>query len=223
MSSTVSPRKYAKWVQGWVLPPARLLAKGLFWLFGPVQVVNRQRIPKSGGLLILSNHLSDVDPILVQFGCPRPIHFMGKSELFSMPIVGPMIRLFQAFPIKRGEPDRQAMRYAAELLKIGEVVCIFPEGQLSESGKLQTLKSGVEWIARRANVPVICVGLINSNRILPYGSFRPRRSRQTVYVKWGEATPIDKPLTMDWARDQLIDLTAEITASSQSRTTESSR
>ena len=74
---------------------------------------------------------------------------MAKSELFDMKIIGKMIRCFQGFPVKRGEPDRASMRHAIELLKMGEVVAVFPEGQLSEDGELQELKAGVALIVRQ--------------------------------------------------------------------------
>src|SRR6185312_15142472 len=138
------------------LPIARLIARILFCFTGGIKVRGANRVPSEGPVLILSNHLADIDPIAVQYGCSRPIHFMAKGELFDMKVVGPLLRLFKAFPVNRGEPDRSALRHSGELLKIGEVVGVFPEGQLSETGELQELKPGIALIVRMTDTPVIC-------------------------------------------------------------------
>lgn len=132
---------------------------------------------------------------------------MAKSELFEMPVVGPVIKAYRGFPVKRGEPDRNALRQAAEYAKAGEVVCVFPEGQLSESGELQELKPGVALIAKLAECPVICMRLENTNRIIPYGSMTPRPAFRWVTASWGEprvfgAKP-DVEEVMEWARGEL--------------------
>lgn len=158
----------------------------LLTLLGPFRMINRHKIPKEGGLIILSNHQADVDPIAVQVACPRPIYFMAKSELFSMPILGPVIKMFRAFPVKRGAPDRAALRKAAATAKSGQVVCVFPEGQLSEDGKLQEFRAGSALVVKLAGVPVICCGVKNTNRIMPYGKVLPRPSFRMVSARWGD-------------------------------------
>jgi 1-acyl-sn-glycerol-3-phosphate acyltransferase len=184
----------------------------LFWLLGPISSRGAYRVPSDGPVLILSNHISDVDPIAVQVACPRAVHFMAKSELFEMKLVGRMIRWFQAFPVKRGEPDRAAMRHAIDLLKMGEVVSVFPEGQLSEDGELQELKPGVALIVRQAGAPVICCGIRNSNKVMPYGSVTPRFSWTKITVEWGEVRSFTKESTteeiLEWTTQQLRELSA---------------
>lgn len=193
------------------LPLAVAFSRFLFWFLGPIRVRGKYRVPKTGGLLILSNHLADVDPICVQVGCPRPIHFMAKSELFDMPILGNVIKKFKAFPVKRGEPDRASIKRAVQLLRMGEVVCVFPEGQLSETGELQELKPGIALLARMAECEVICVGLQNTNRIMPYGKFTPRPSWHKTPVEWGEPHRFSKDAETEeivsWAEGQLRSLT----------------
>jgi 1-acyl-sn-glycerol-3-phosphate acyltransferase len=198
---------YPTWNRYFVLPVCKFLMRVLFWILGPVSSRGTYRIPKHGPLLILSNHLADVDPIVVQIACPRAVHFMAKSELFEMKLVGRMIRWFQAFPVKRGEPDRAAMRHAIELLKMGEVVSVFPEGQLSEDGELQELKPGIALIVRQAGAPVICCGVRNTNKVMPYGSVAPRLSWGKIPVMWGEVRQFSRESTteeiMAWATGQL--------------------
>jgi len=194
-----------------VFPLARGFAWFLFLILGPARVRGKYRIPKKGGLLILSNHLADVDPLAVQIGCPRVIHFMAKSELFDMPILGKVIRVFKAFPVKRGEPDRGAIKRAVQLLRMGETVCVFPEGQLSEDGLLQELKPGIALLARMAECQVICCGLKNTNRIIPYGKYVPRPSFHITQVAWGEPRHFGKEAETEqivaWATGQLKSLT----------------
>lgn len=163
--------------------------------------------------MVLSNHLSDVDPVAVQYGCPRPVYFMAKHELFDIPILSSLMRLFEAFPVRRGEPDRAALKHAVNLLREGKVVCVFPEGETSESGKLQPVKPGVALIARMAEVPVICCGLRNTNRVMPYGKVYPRMGWHKVTITWGEPKTFPKDASNEevvaWAQAQLASLTGE--------------
>jgi 1-acyl-sn-glycerol-3-phosphate acyltransferase len=136
---------------------------------------------------------------------------MAKSELFEMPILGKMIRWFDAFPVKRGEPDRAAMRHAIELLRLGECVCVFPEGQLSETGELQELKPGISLLVRQSGATAICCGLSNTNRIMPYGRMTPRISGHVTPVNWGEPKVFERSSgneeILAWATEELQRLT----------------
>jgi 1-acyl-sn-glycerol-3-phosphate acyltransferase len=202
---------HSKFYRWFLFPLARGLAAVLFWILGPIRTVGRYRVPDKGGVLILANHLSDVDPVAVQVACRRPIHFMAKSELFEMPILGGLIKLTGAFPVKRGEPDRGSIKRAVQLLRAGEVVCVFPEGQLSADGELQELKPGIALLARMAECQVICCGLRNTNRIIPYGSLIPRPSWRITWAVWGEGKSFGKDAEaadiVAWAEGQLRDLT----------------
>lgn len=202
--------RFHRW---FLFPIGRAIAWLLFLILGPIRVWNRSRVPRSGGLLILANHLADVDPVAVQLACRRPIHFMAKSELFEMKVLGSVIRAFKAFPVKRGEPDRGAIKRAVQLLRMGEVVCVFPEGQLSADGKLQELKPGIALLARMAECNTICCGLENTNRIMPYGKVTPRISWHRTHARWGEARKFDKSAETEeivgWAEAQLRSLTKQ--------------
>lgn len=196
-----------------MLPTCRIVVWPLLILLGPVVGHHKSRIPREGGLIILVNHLSDFDPIVVQACCPRPIYFMAKSELFTMPILGRVIRSFKTFSVSRGEPDRKALRMAAQIAKRGEVVCIFPEGKLSDNGRLQELLPGVALIAKFASTPVICCGLTNTDRIIPYKSYVPRPAFCRVTAMWGEPQTFDASSEardiLDWAKSQLLELGAK--------------
>lgn len=195
---------FVRWV---VFPVARGFCWLLFMVLGPFRVRHKQKVPRTGGLVILSNHLADVDPIAVQIACSRPIYFMAKSELFSMPVLGWFLRMYRAFPVKRGSPDRGALRKAAETAKAGQAVCVFPEGQLSEDGHLQELREGPALVVKLAGTPVICCGLKGTNRIMPYGKVLPRPAFGWVTASWGQVRTFEKGSSVEeiiaWAEIEL--------------------
>ncbi|HLK14348.1 MAG TPA: lysophospholipid acyltransferase family protein [Fimbriimonadaceae bacterium] len=166
-------------------------------LLGPVRGRNPERIPRKGGVLILANHRADVDPVVVQAFCPRHIYFMAKSELWDMRGLPPFLKFFRAFPVKRGEPDRAALKKAIDLLNAGNAVCVFPEGELSETGEMLPIKPGVALIARQARVPIVCCGLTNTARILPYGKLIPRPAFRSVWIRWGEPWLPDEKISSE--------------------------
>ncbi len=166
-------------------PLLKLLLLILFRLLGGLRVEGQRRVPRRGGLLVTPNHISDCDPLALGAALPRPCWFMAKEELFAMRGLGPFIRFFHAFPVRRGEADRTALRMAETLLKAGEAVVIFPEGQLSATGELQPMLSGAALLALRAEVPVLPVGIEATNEVLPYGRRLPRRSSRPVVVRFG--------------------------------------
>jgi len=121
--------------------------------------------------------------------------------------------MFRAFPVKRGEPDRSALRQAAETAKAGQVVCVFPEGQLSENGQLQELKAGSALVVKLAGVPVICCGLKRTNAIMPYGKILPRPAFGWVSARWGDVRTFERGESVEdivaWAEQELRRLIGE--------------
>jgi 1-acyl-sn-glycerol-3-phosphate acyltransferase len=159
-------------------------------IFGRWQVIGRENIPKTGGVLLCGNHVSYIDPpALGARANGRPVHFMAKLELFQIPILGLLIKAVGAFPVKRGTADRAALKKAIELLQSGEVVGMFPEGQRSLDGTLLPAEAGVGMIVLRAKVPVIPVGLVNSNKLLPPHSIFPKFTR--LKVVYGKPVPLE--------------------------------
>ena len=183
----------------------------MLFVLGPVRVRGGYRVPATGPVLVLANHISDMDPVIVQSACHRALHFMAKSELFDMPLVGRLQRAFGSFAVVRGTPDRAALKQAASLLHDDGAVAIFPEGQISEDGNLQEIKAGVAIIIRMCpGVPVICCGIQGAERIIPYGSVIPRPALHAVDVTWGEPRTFEKTSTTDeilsWIAGQFQEL-----------------
>jgi 1-acyl-sn-glycerol-3-phosphate acyltransferase len=171
----------------WVLYPfAKALLAVLFFICGPTRIRGSRNVPRKTGVLILANHISDADPPMMGYAVPRPAHFMAKSELFSVPILGSIMRAYRAFPVSRGAPDRAALRHAIKLLESGECVVMFPEGEVSETGKMQALLPGAALIIRSADAPVVCCGLAGTDRIIPFRKLMPRPAFRTVRVTFGE-------------------------------------
>ena len=142
------------------LPQDLLRVVGLFLsrLRYSVRIVGAEHLPKTGGALIVCNHVSYVDTIILSLASPRPIRFLSHESFFKTPILSSILHLFGAIPVA---PNRakEALRRASDCIRAGELVCIFPEGQLTRTGCLMELKSGFEIIARRAECPVIVAHL----------------------------------------------------------------
>ncbi|MBS3889356.1 MAG: 1-acyl-sn-glycerol-3-phosphate acyltransferase [Firmicutes bacterium] len=136
-------------------------------------------MPKTGGAIICANHIHLFDPVVIALAVERPVRFMGKTELFSWPIVGYLARKAGVFPVKRGSADMQAIRQSLRILQEGELLGIFPEGTRSKDGEIAPFYSSVTMLAERGGVPVIPAAIS--------GEYRFGR---TVKVLIGETTEL---------------------------------
>lgn len=143
-----------------------------------VRFLGIENVP-SGGAILAGNHQSYADPVLLWCGAPRQCHFMAKSELWKIGWLGWCLDHFWAFPVRRGEADRQAITTATELLKAGELVGIFPEGTRKHEGMGEG-QQGAAFIAMRAGVPIVPVGIVGTDRIKPKGQRLLRFPRVTM-------------------------------------------
>ena len=154
-------------------------------------VTGRGHLPRREAVIFAPNHLSSIDPVLIGYSALRPLAFMAKKPLFDIPVLGAMMRFANAFPVEQNSPDRAALRQAEEQLKMGHSLVIFPEGQCSQDGKLQPLLPGVALLALKCNVPVIPVGIVGSNQLMPYAKVLPRFTMSKVKINFAP------PLAMD--------------------------
>lgn len=146
------------------------------------EVVGREHIPPAGPLVVVANHTHFIDPPVVGATLGRKVLLMAKRELFRAPVVGWMVRHYDAFPVRRGEADRQALRWARQAIEMGQVVGMFPEGTRSRNGVMREAFPGAALIALRSGAPVLPVGIDGTDRVFP--SLR-RLRRPRVRVVYG--------------------------------------
>jgi acyl-[acyl-carrier-protein]-phospholipid O-acyltransferase/long-chain-fatty-acid--[acyl-carrier-protein] ligase len=168
----------------------RTVGQALASLVYRVKIFWPGRLPE-GGCLLLPNHLTWVDAIVLQLACARPIRFIVWEDIYNLRFLNPIFRAVGALPISP-KRARDSMRHAAEAIQAGEVVCIFPEGELSRTGQLLRLKRGYELLARTAHAPVVPVwldglwGSIFSFKGNKYFFKWPRHFPYRVSVAFGE-------------------------------------
>ncbi len=147
-------------------------------------------MPREGGVVLVSNHLTMLDPLILGALMPRQLHFMCKEELFRFPPLGWYLIRAGTFPIRRGEADRQALRHAEELLRAGKVVMIFPEGHRSDQIGAQEARSGAVMLATRTNCPILPASITGTEHLRLHRPFadvaRGFLSRPRLTVKVGE-------------------------------------
>lgn len=139
-------------------------------------------IPRQGPLIVVANHASDFDPPLLSCCMRRPVSYMAKEELFRVPGLGQAIRWYGAYPVKRGSPDRSAIRAALTQLDQGWAIGIFLSGTRTPDGRIPSAKLGAAMVAAKAQVPLLPVSLWGTHRIMPKGNILPRPVPITVRV-----------------------------------------
>jgi acyl-[acyl-carrier-protein]-phospholipid O-acyltransferase / long-chain-fatty-acid--[acyl-carrier-protein] ligase len=133
------------------------IGRPLVRCFYRVNAIGLENVP-DGGFLLVPNHISWVDALVLQLACPRPIRYVIDQEYYHKPILHPFLRALGCIPINIRH-SHAAVRAAAEKIADGEIVCVFPEGQLERRGVLLRLHRGYELIARHANAEVVAVWL----------------------------------------------------------------
>jgi 1-acyl-sn-glycerol-3-phosphate acyltransferase len=144
---------------------SRVPLRCLFWTIGRVHAEGVSNMPRQGGAVLVSNHLSMLDPLILGALMPRQLHFMCKEELFHIPLLGWYLVRAGTFPIRRGEADRQALRHAEDLLRAGRVVMVFPEGHRSDQIGAQEARSGAVMLATRTNCPIVPAAITGTEHL----------------------------------------------------------
>ncbi len=145
-----------------------------------IRIEGEENWPRRGPAVIASNHASNLDPCLVGIAFPGQIRWMSKAELWKVPGLGWLITKLGAFPVRRGEADREAIRRARELLGAGFIVGMFPEGTRQRHGVLGEAQPGVGMLAMEPGVPVIPVRIRGDERVMR--GFRLGWPRITITV-----------------------------------------
>ncbi len=149
-----------------VFPIFRLLFRG--------KTSGISNVPKTGGVVIVSNHGSHLDPPILGHALGRPVAFMAKAELFRIPILSFIISACGAYSVNRGAGDREALRTASKRLMEGWATGVFLDGTRQENGRVNDPKAGAALLAARTGCPILPVAIVNSHRAFPKGSLLPR-------------------------------------------------
>jgi 1-acyl-sn-glycerol-3-phosphate acyltransferase len=190
-----------------VYPPVLLAARGLFAALGlRFSVEGAHHVPRSGGAVLASNHVSYLDFTFVGYGAReagRVVRFMAKESVFRHPVAGPLMRGMRHIPVDRAAGSA-AFRGAMSALKAGELVGVFPEATISRSFELKEFKAGAARMAQAAGVPVVPTVVWGGQRIYTKGRPRDFTHRgKAITVAFGE------PLTPG-RRDNSDEVTAEL-------------
>jgi 1-acyl-sn-glycerol-3-phosphate acyltransferase len=153
-------------------------------VFARLEVYGAERVPLTGGLVVAANHFSWIDPPALGAACPRTLYFMAKVEAHRVPGLGQLLRSFGAFPVRRGESDRDAVRTMREIVRDGNALGMFPEGTRQLEGVPGSVQPGAAMVAITEGVPLIPAA-IHGSQVWRPGNFAP------VSLAWGE------PLTFD--------------------------
>jgi 1-acyl-sn-glycerol-3-phosphate acyltransferase len=155
------------------------------------RVVGIENLPQTTAFVLAPVHRSYIDAILAAYVVKRRIRFMAKSGVFSRPRLAKVFRSLGGFPVNRGTADREALHICERALAVGEPVVLFPEGKRAAGPVLAPLLNGPAFLALRANVPIVPLGIGGSEKAMPIGAswIHPKRCAMVV------GKPIWPPVT----------------------------
>jgi len=167
----------------------------VFKIFYRLSVTGQDNIPETGSAILVANHTSFLDPPMVAVSCKRHISFMGKAELFKVPILSTLLRSFETFPVNRNKVDLKAFRTAFGRLKQGRLLGVFPEGTRRRVGpkKMGSLEPGAAYLILKSGTPMIPVGISGTDKVIPTGKRLPRFPKVTVVIGKPVHFNIEKP------------------------------
>ena len=163
------------------------------WFFSTIlaamyglRATGRKNIPAGGAAMLVSNHLSHLDVLVLGILLDRPLNYVARSSLFFFPL-GPFIRSCGAFPIQRDGIGAQGLKETLRRLKSGGIVTLFPEGTRTPDGELGPMKSGIAMLATKAKVPILPAAIAGTFEAWPRSRSFP--TRHPIHVHFGR--PID--------------------------------
>jgi 1-acyl-sn-glycerol-3-phosphate acyltransferase len=169
------------------------LTKFLSFVYFPCRIYGRDNVPSKGAFLLASNHVSNLDPMILGIMTGRRLNYMAKDALFKGKFLGYVLPRLGAFPIKRGSADTGALKECLRRIKKGGIILLFPEGTRHGSPEEKKALAGVGFLAQKAAVPVIPVFIDGSQRAMPPGAKFFRRSQVRVFY--------GKPIHFDGKKD----------------------
>lgn len=164
------------------------LLRLLYFLLFRLEVLGKENVPTAGSLILMINHIDALDPFIIVGIFPRPVTPMSKIELFDLPLIGILARAYGAFPIRRGQVDKRALRQSLHVLREEGVLLIAPEGTRSPTYNLQRGKEGMALIASRTGAPIIPVAITGTENA---GGYWRQLRRAPVRIVIGKPFRLD--------------------------------
>jgi 1-acyl-sn-glycerol-3-phosphate acyltransferase len=171
----------------------RVLGRGLLQLYFRIRIEGYDNIPDKGGHIVVANHVSFLDPILICAYTPRAVHFLTYARYYYLRALHWFLKRMYAIPVKKDGKDISALKKALRLLKAEELVGIFPEGERSLTGQLGEGSPGVALMTLKARAPILPIGIIGAYEAFPRGAKFPR-FRSFITLKYGKPFRIDDEL-----------------------------
>jgi 1-acyl-sn-glycerol-3-phosphate acyltransferase len=162
----------------------KAIARVLLQLLFGLRVEGAEKIPREGPVIIASNHISIMDPVVMGLACPRVVSYMSRDDVFRYPFLSWLLPRLYAIPVSRGAGDLGAIKAAIRTLKSGAAFGIFPEGRRSRTGAIEPFKTGTAAIALRTNAPIVPAAIIGSDKAWPLG--KGPRLRRPIRVVFGD-------------------------------------
>jgi len=164
---------------------------GILSWFCRLEHVDQHNIAATGPVILCPSHRSNIDTPLLGAGMDRDQRFMAKESIFKSPRWTWFLVTLGGFPVKRGTLDRETLKNAQEILKRGEVLVVYPEGARQEGPRIKPVFEGAVWLAGRAGVPIVPVGIGGSREVMPIGAkyVRPHK----VVIVYGEPFYVNDP------------------------------
>lgn len=173
-------------------------------------VENADRIPKTGPAVLVSNHVSSMDPVVMGLASARPVSYMAKAELFEVFGFGALLRLLHVFPIRRGAGDRAALRVAGEVLKSGGVLGMFPEGTRQSGGVLGAPQPGAALLAIQSSAVIVPAAILGTDEYRkPNGKRFPKVTVRFAEPIYPGAEISDRRAEIDRLSNEMMDAIAQ--------------
>jgi 1-acyl-sn-glycerol-3-phosphate acyltransferase len=174
--------------------------RGLIWvvakLLGRVTVIGEEKIPAQGAYILAPVHRSNVDFALTALVTRRPMRYMGKDSIWKSKALGRFVSMLGAFPVHRGSADRDAMKACTEIIEGGSPLVMFPEGTRQNGPIVQEMFDGTAYVAAKADVPIIPMGIGGSEAMMPKGAKLLKPSKLVLIV----GDPIPPPARTESGR-----------------------
>jgi 1-acyl-sn-glycerol-3-phosphate acyltransferase len=191
---------------GWTYPFVRAIVSLPTLLIYRVRAIGVGNVPRTGPLLLVPNHFSQMDHFFIGLYLRRQVRFMAKSQMFGPPVLTYIYKHGGVFPVRRGHHDEESFKTAFAILEQDGMLLVYAEGGRSRSGKLKEVKPGVGRIALESGVPVIPVAIHGSEKVRRWKRFRFPK----VTVQFGE--PLTFPIERGTGKERQLEASEQIFA-----------